>query len=429
MWEIIRSNKRKSVLLVLFMAILLLSVGYAAGELLIGPQHGPIGLAAAFVIWAGLTITAYFQGKNLFMAMSNAQQIQKEDHPQLFNVVEEMKIASQLPVIPEIYIIDDPAPNAFAAGRDPGHCAVAVTSGLLNRLNRDELQGVIAHEVGHIKNRDILFMTMLGVMMGAIVMISDITLRSISHGHGRRRRRTSQESNQAQAIIAIVGLILILLAPIMAQAIYLAASRRREFLADASSVQFTRYPEGLASALEKIAYSPIKMKQISKAIAPLFIVNPIQALTSRAINLFSTHPPIEKRIQILRNIVGGAGFSHYNQAFQTVMGQSSIIPRSAMQEPSPPVSRDHTAESATPPLDTGRTFIETITSTVAADAAQPSIAGRVRETTDAIWKSRGYQFIHCPCGAILKIPPIFKRPAVRCLRCKREHSVPGNATH
>ena len=183
-------------------------------------------------------------------------EIQKKDHPQLFNIVEEMSIAAQLPKMPRVFIVDDPAPNAFAVGRNPDKAAVAVTIGLLKILKRDELQGVVAHEIGHIKNRDVALMTTAGIMLGALVLLGEIGSRAMWFGGGARRSRDSNDSGGgAQAILMIVAIVFIILSPILAQLVYFALSRRREYLADASGAMYTRWPEGLASALEKLGGS------------------------------------------------------------------------------------------------------------------------------------------------------------------------------
>ena len=396
------------------MAALLFAVGYSAGEMLLGPEGGRFGIILAFFIWMVLSLTAFFQGRNVLMAVSGAQKIEKEDHPRLFNIVEEMKIASQLTAMPDIYIIDDPSPNAFASGRKPEVSAIAVTTGLLDRLNRDELQGVIAHEIGHIKNRDILFMTMIGVMMGAIVMLADFAARWIFLGGGRSRSRTSSRGGgQAQIVILIGGVFLIILAPVLAQIIYFAASRRREYLADASGALFTRYPEGLARALEKIASSHVHMKKVSRVVAPMYIVNPLQQMKAVSASLFSTHPSTDERIQILRSMAGGSGLLSYNRAFQKITGKAaSIVPVSALSQPDTPVTAPLVSVEAQP--EAGPDM---------AEAKPESRAAMHRETTNALWKAQNYRFIPCECGAVLKVPPYYRGHQAKCLRCKRVHQL------
>ncbi len=427
MWEIIQSNKRKSLLLVFLMAALLMLIGSTFGEYFAGSYL--TGLFIAFIIWIILSLVAYFQGKNIFLSISGAKKISKDDHPRLFNIVEEMKIASALPAMPDVYIIDDPAPNAFAVGRTPEDAAVAVTTGLLNVLNRDELQGVVAHEIGHIVNRDTMFMSMLAIMLGTIVMLAEIARRSLFFGGGRRRSRSSSRGGggQAQIVILVVGLLLMILAPLLARLIYLAASRKREYLADASAAVFTRYPEGLASALEKISVSPVKMRKVNQATAPMFIINPMQKLHESKDSLFSTHPASKNRIGILRAMAGGSSYLNYNQAYQSVTtDKHSLIPKSVLKSPPAMDEKKKTAEKSQP--DMTQMITRTVmTGAIISDSAKPNEpenhVERVRETNDALWKSQGYRFIDCNCGAKLKVPPDYKRQNVVCLRCHESHSI------
>lgn len=410
------------------MAVLLLLVGSVFGEYFVQSYQG--GLILAFAIWLLLSILAYFQGRNLFLAISGAHKIQKADHPRLFNIVEEMKIAAALPAMPEIYLIDDPAPNAFAVGQNPEKAAVAVTTGLLNTLNRDELQGVIAHEVGHVVNRDTLFMSMIGVMLGTVVMLAEIARRTLFFGGGRRRSRSSSGAGQAQVIILIAGLALMIVAPLIARIIYLAASRKREYLADASAAVFTRYPEGLASALEKISVSPIRMRKVNSVTAPMYIINPLQKLHDTRDSLFSTHPAAKNRIQILRSMAGGSGYLEYDQAFRRITGESkAFLPASALKQPGiKPGLRKPAVETVIPTAAPDMTRMMTgavITGAVITDGIQEPVTpqAKARETSDAVWKSKGYRFIRCECDAILKVPPDFKRTGVQCLRCNRVHEL------
>ncbi len=298
MWEEITRNKRKSYLLVAALTALLILLGYSIGW---ATGYGYIGLIIALVIALVMSLTAYFSGDSVVLAISRARKIEKSDSPQFYNVVAELSIAAGLPM-PKIYIIDSPAPNAFATGRNPEHSSVAITTGLLEKLKRDELQGVIGHELSHIRNYDILFATMVGVLVGTIAILGDLTLRWRLFG-GRRRGRAG--GGQAQVLILIIALLLAILAPISARLLQLAVSRKREYLADASSVEMTRYPEGLASALEKIAGDPHDLNVASRATQHLYIVNPIKSLRRKAQSLFSTHPPIVERIRRLRAMAGG----------------------------------------------------------------------------------------------------------------------------
>ena len=401
MWEQVRSNQTRAAVLVFIMAGFLFLVGYLVGEVIAGGA-GIIGLGLAFVIWLVLTLVAFYSGDQVFLAISGARKIAPQDHPVLYNVVEEMKIASGLPKMPAVYIIDDDAPNAFATGRKPETAAVAVTTGLLRTLTRDELQGVVAHEMGHIKNRDVLYMMMIGVMMGAIVILAEVGLRSL-WWTGGRRRTSSNGGGQIQAILMIVAVVLMILAPIIAQLIYFAISRRREYLADASSALFTRYPEGLASALEKISGTSRKLRSATRATAPMYIVNPLAATARGLKNVTSTHPPISERVKILRSMGGGAGFANYDQAFKKVTGRPvGVVPPGSL-------AAAQEVEAAKPSPQEG---------------APDSPLARNRSATDALWRLNKYLFLTCPCGTTLKIPPAYAGKTVKCPSCKKTHSVP-----
>lgn len=244
MWEQIRSNRIRSAALVALMGGLLVVVGFFLGVALLG--SGTAGLILALIIWLVMGLVAYFQGDSILLSISRARKISREDHPRLYNIVEEMKISSGLEKMPDIYIIDDPAMNAFATGRDPSKASVAVTSGLLQKLDRAELQGVIAHEISHIRNRDVLLMAICSVMLGTIVILAWYASRFMLFGgmSGGRRRSSSSGGGGggAQVIIMVAALVLMILAPIIAQFIYFAISRKREYLADASGALYTRYP-------------------------------------------------------------------------------------------------------------------------------------------------------------------------------------------
>ncbi|MGI6460837.1 MAG: M48 family metallopeptidase [Candidatus Hydrogenedentales bacterium] len=422
MWEAIRANKRKSIVLAASMFMLLTALGFFIGVALFAvPMEldaygqtypvpllgGVLGVLAASGVWALLTVIAYFSGGSILMAASGARRIEKQDHPQLFNVVEEMTIASGLGAMPAVYIIDDPALNAFATGRDPQHAAVAITSGLLSRLSRDQLQGVIAHEMGHILNRDILFMQMLGVMAGAIVMISDLYVRGVfySSGGGRRRSRSSSKGkgNQLQALLLLLGLVFAVLSPLFAQLIYLAASRRREYLADAQSAVLTRYPEGLASALELIERDSQQLARLNRNIAPMFICNPYKRGLSTA-GLMRTHPPTAERIRILRTMAGAASFAEYQRASERLGAKANVPPSVRAAEAAAPI-RAAQPEAPRAQLHEQRKL-------------------QWRQATDALRGVNKFMFLTCACGLRLKLPPDFKKEKVACPRCRRELALP-----
>lgn len=294
--DLIRANKRNSVILMAGMTLLLLGLGYLLGFVW-GDQEMGIGVAVITAIL--VLLISWGMGSSMVMAFAGAMPIEKEMAPQLFNVVEEMAIAAGVPM-PKIYIIPEEAPNAFATGISPDSASVAVTTGLLEKLNREQLQGVIAHEIGHIRNFDIRFSLLMAVMAGGIVILSDMVWRSaLLTGGGRRR---SDRDNGGQIIILAIGLILAVLAPLAAAIIQMAVSREREYLADASAVEFTRNPNGLAQALAILAGDQSPMPEC-KATENMYIVNPKLGLRGGADSLFSTHPPIEERIERLRNLM------------------------------------------------------------------------------------------------------------------------------
>ena len=404
MWEQIRSNQIRSVILVAAMAVLLLLIGYFLGVAFM--DNGIGGLVIAFVIWAVMNLIAFFQGDSILLALSRARKIKRDDHPRLYNIVEEMKIASGLEKMPDIYIIDDPAPNAFATGRGPKRASVAVTSGLLQKLNRDELQGVIGHEISHIKNRDVLLMALCGVLLGTIVILAWYATHLLFFGSMFGGRRSSSSGGgQAQLIILAVGIVLMILAPIIAQLIYFAISRKREYLADASSALYTRYPDGLASALEKIAGSTTQLKSANKASAPMYIINPFRKKGRAATDLTSTHPPISERVRILRSMAGGASFADYNNAFRGVhKGGRGIISASAI------TSAGTVGLRAAESEDAGR-------------EPEPGKAERSRQVSDLMWQLNNYRTITCDCGTKLKVPPKLKKPSVKCPHCGRINEI------
>ncbi len=398
MWEAIRSNRRRSKVLITLMGIILVLLGFGIGGSVDPQMGGAFGALVALGIWFFMCLFAMFGGDSMLLMSANAHKIEKKDAPQLWNVVEEMTIASGLGKMPDVYIIDESAPNAFAVGRNPQKAAVAITAGLMKRLNRDELQGVIAHEIGHIKNLDIRFMTQASVMLGSIVLISDLFLRSLWFGGGRRSSR-NDSNGQAQAIMLLLALLLAILAPILAQMLYFACSRQREYLADASAARFTRYPEGLASALEKISGRIAgKENKTSRVLAPMYIINPLQSRS--AVGLLSTHPPTERRIQILRSMAKSAGFLAYENAYRSVCGQNEtcIGKRSLAEDEDVPVR-----EAAPEPVQKK-------------DAMQ-----HAREVSDLLDGLANFLVIPCLCGVRIKVPSTFKKRYIQCPRCGTKH--------
>jgi heat shock protein HtpX len=428
MFELIRANKRRSMVLVMLMLLLLLALGFVIGSAVVpsvsatryqnetlqpgfrfDPTGGFIGIGIAFCLWMVQSIIAYFQGGNIMLAVSRARPIEKSDHPVLFNVVEEMTIAAQLPRMPKVYVIDDMALNAFATGRGPDNAAVAVTAGLLGRMNRDQLQGVVAHEISHIVNRDVLFMTMVGIMLGTIVMISEVFLRSMWYGAagGRRYSSDSRKGGGAQGVMMVLAIVLAILTPIVAQLIYFACSRRREFLADAGAAVYTRYPEGLASALEALAQDPRPLASANRATAPMYITNPLEKGQAMALSLTSTHPPINDRIRILRSMAGGASYQDYQAAWVKVRGrEAKAMPKSALAMAGGAIREAH-PDADRPAPDSG-------------DPRQ-----RMREAGDLLRNLNQFVFLSCVCGLRIKLPPDFKQDHLACPRCHRTLEVPA----
>jgi heat shock protein HtpX len=304
-YQQIRQNKVRSILLVLVIAAILGVLGYFAGYFFTGDPAGafifvPLAMVLAGVLSAG----AYFGGDGLVLAASGAREVSEQDQPQLVNVVREMSLAANVPV-PRVYLIDDSAPNAFATGRDPQHASVAVTTGLLDKLDREELQGVIGHELAHVANYDIRFSLLVGVLVGSIALLADMMARMALWGSlSRGSRRGSGSGGGGAAIIMVIGLIVAILAPLFASLVQMAVNRQREYLADATSVELTRNPYGLERALAKLAMDQEPLEVANRATQHLYVVNPIKKLDRSARGLFSTHPAIVDRINRLRRLSG-----------------------------------------------------------------------------------------------------------------------------
>ncbi len=428
MWEQIRYNQTRSAMLIFGMGILLALLGHFFG-ILIGNLpilnidlfiSGIYGVLIALMIWVVASMIAYLKGDDILLALTGAQKISTVDLERLKNIVEELKIASGLEKMPDIYIIEDPAMNAFATGRDPNKAAVVVTSGLLTKLNRDELQGVIGHEIAHIKNRDVLLMSLCFVLLGIItnltwtfvhVMYSVRNSSSVPSGWWFPLIllliptiatpfviRSGLFGEFAAALAVLYFFAFLLLSPMIAQLVYHAISKRREYLADACSALYTRYPEGLALALEKIAASPDQVLAVSPATAPIYIVNPFHEPGKVASDITSTHPPISERIRILR-AMAQASYAEYDRAYREIRGvHKGLIPAYA------------TATAGTAAIR------EAIPDDL--DHIQ-----RARETSNALWNARNYSIITCACGTRMRLPPSFKLTEVRCPHCGRINPV------
>jgi heat shock protein HtpX len=301
LYEQIARNKRRTVVLIVGALVFAGGLGYLFGLLL---NVGIAGLIVALIIVGAMSWYSYLYGDRLVLRTSRARKVTEEDEPRLHNIVEGLAIAAGLPK-PEVYVIPETSPNAFATGRDPQHSSVAVTQGLLDTMNRVELEGVIGHEMSHVRDRDILLGTIVATLVGAVVLIAEFMLRWFWWGGMGGRGRDREGGNQGFAILALVGIVLALVTPFFAQIIKLAMSRRREYLADAEGAMLTRYPPGLASALRKIAADTTPMRVANNATAHLWISQPSRTPGESNHwfeNLFSTHPPIQDRIRILEEM-------------------------------------------------------------------------------------------------------------------------------
>ncbi len=300
MYELIKANKRRSALLIFSFVVLLSLVGAAFGQLF---GAGPVGTIIALVLSGAMAFASYWKADAIALAVSRAKPADPQQYQRLHNIVEGLCIAAGLPK-PRVYIVDDPAPNAFATGRDPKHAAIAVTTGLLEKLNRVELEGVIAHELSHIRNYDILVSTLAVTLVGSIALLTNIGMRMMWWNGGRVRREGDRDGGNP---LAIIGLVLLIFAPIIAKLMQAAVSRRRETLADVSAVQMTRYPPGLISALEKLREDTTVTHSATTATAHLWIEQPMSGVGDEGkfgwLNrMFDTHPPLEERIALLREL-------------------------------------------------------------------------------------------------------------------------------
>lgn len=292
----INNNKWRTWLIIVLFVAFISTIVFIFGKIMGGNENGLSFAGIALIISGIMSFASYYFSDKIILSLSNAHEIQKKDHPQLFNIVENLCLGDGLPK-PRVYIIDDSAPNAFATGRDPKHAVVCVTTGLLSKLNKGQLEGVIAHELSHVKNYDIRLMAIVTILVGMVALLADFFMRSLWFRDDREDRGNNQ-------IFLLIGIVLAILSPIIATLIQLAVSRRREFLADASGALLTRYPEGLASALEKISGDKDQLSVANNATAHLYIANPFKDKDGNNwfADLFNTHPPIEERIKILRSM-------------------------------------------------------------------------------------------------------------------------------
>jgi heat shock protein HtpX len=304
----IARNRRNSWILIFVVALVLAALGGAIGG---ATGYGWGGVVVALIVAFFMSVGSYFGGDKLVLLSSAAKEVPQtgtpEQYKQLLNVVTEMSIASGLPM-PKVYVINDTAPNAFATGRDPKHASVAVTSGLLEKMDREELQGVLGHELSHVGNYDIRFSLLVGVLVGSIALLADWFLRFTFWGGGRRSDNDrGGGGGGAAAILFVIALLLAVIAPLIGRLVQLAVSRSRESLADVSAVELTRNPVGLARALRTIADDPEVLEVANRATQHLYIVNPIKSFETRSKSMWDTHPPIAERIAVLRSLAGQFG--------------------------------------------------------------------------------------------------------------------------
>jgi len=300
----ISENRRNSTLLALIVIALFGVLGFAIGYAITGYTAGALGVSGIALLLGSLAaVGSYFGGDSVVLSVSGAKEVDETSAPQLLNVVREMSIAANVPM-PKVYVIDDTAPNAFATGRDPNHASVAITTGLLEKLDREELQGVIGHEMSHVRNFDIRFALLVGVLVGSIALMADFFLRFTFWGGGRRSNNDNRGSGGLQVVFFVIATLLSILAPIAARFVQLAVNRQREYLADASSVELTRNPYGIERALAKISEDQEVLEVANRATQHMYFTNPIKKFEQRASGLFSTHPPTLDRINRLRQLTG-----------------------------------------------------------------------------------------------------------------------------
>jgi len=292
MYSIIAQNTRKTWIIMFLFVIFITTIAYVFGK---ANGYGLSFAGIALIISGVMSLGSYYFSDSLVLATTGAKPVKKADYPELYRIVENLSIGDGLPM-PKVCVLADPSPNAFATGRDPKHGVVCVTTGLLERLNKSELEGVLAHELSHIKNFDTRVMAVAAILVGFVAILADFFMRSLWF------RGSDDDRGRANGIFIIIGIVFAIISPIIATLLQLAVSRKREFLADASGALLTRYPDGLASALEKIAADPRPVRTASNATAHLFIANPFKGKDTKAwfTSLFNTHPPMEERIKLLR---------------------------------------------------------------------------------------------------------------------------------
>lgn len=427
------------------MGLVLILLGFFIGQATWGGKHGgDIGMLIAISLWMALSLVSYYMGDSILLYVSYGMRADMGVYPQLYNVIEEMAIAANLSFIPKVYVIPESAPNAFAVGVKPENSAIIVTSGLLSALNRDQLQGVIAHEMSHILNRDVLLMTFAGTLLGSIVLLSEVFLRgfAIFSRGPRSNSGRSSKANPIQMAFVLIALVLSVLSPILTRILYYALSRRREYLADACAVRLTRYPAGLASALEVLSEMPSRVNYASKILAPMFTVNPKGE--DHRTNMFGTHPSIYERIEILKSMSQGAGFADYQKAFSKVKGRNATVMPSSMlrgdeevpirdpyvDEPEQVKKQKDIVGIRNIMSNEGITeeHARLIASVIESDKPDPHSTIQSEKTEDFTYQRQGegnWETFKCPCGKIIQLSPVFSKPAMICVQCGRRIRILG----
>lgn len=374
-----------------------------------------IGTFIAVLLWLLLLFIALIGGKKIILSMNRAYKLPPDTNRILKNIVEEMSIAAGLPKVPEIYVIDAAMPNAFSTGISPKDSAVVVTTGLLIALDRDELQAVVAHEIAHIVNRDTSFMLIAGSMLGTITIITHFGLRIMfSRGYALSRRNPIGNDFKLKILVCTITLLFMVIAPILARILYLFISQKREYLADACAIQYTRYPQALATALAKISTSVFVLRDTDQLTSSMYIVHPLdleveqKEVYSMFGNIFRTHPPTEKRIEVLEKMTR-ADFNAYNKAFneasfkrRTIMNKNDLYNVKNLEIKKP--QRNYETD-----VNGKHIFIAT---------ALEDIAEKKRAAEDIIWKAKKYIFKKCDCGTTLKFPLSYKGQEISCPHCK-----------
>lgn len=442
MWELIRQNRQKSLFVLILMFILMESFSILIFCMFGStPETSPELIAAGalfgFVVWAVQALVAYFFGDRIVLNFNQAVLVDKDNYPRLFNVVEEMRIAGALPYMPEIYLVEDKGLNAFATGIRQEKSAICVTRGLYEALNRDELQGVVAHEMSHILNRDVLFMTFAGVMLGTITMLSNMVIRG---GFAIRKNNGDDDSCSTKKrgigvrgnpVIILVVLVFALLAPILAKLFYFTISRKREFLADASAARLTRYPEGLASALEKIS-GRSWVSFSNRITSPMFIISPEPAgLFTSGIFSDSTHPPVSERIMILRKLQNGGSISlsDYRKIYLSNVKGRDFFPNSAKNDTESVSVRAASRDDDFAEPHSGSDYqpqhiVEYIGSSTRSDLFRAEPATDPEATQEFVYtiqRPDDWESFRCPaCGNfVFHLAPNIKTRVVVCRRCKK----------